>query len=522
MTGEERHLSQVVIIGGGSAGWMAAAALARAIETNCTITLIESELIGTLGVGEGTIPRIKDFNRFLGIDENEFVRRTQGAFKLGVHFVDWAKLGRRYFHPFGSFGRQFDAVEPHFFWLREHNGDAEASFDDYCMAWAAASRGRFAPPSNNLRHVLSTHEYAYHFDASLYGAFLRTYAEARGVKRVEGKVVQVIQNEINGFVESVTLDDGRSFSGDLFIDCSGFRSLLLGATLGVEFEDWSHWLPCDRAMAVPSIGGGLTPYTRSTARAAGWQWRIPLQHRIGNGYVYSSAHISDDEAARVLLENLDGEPIADPRPIRFQSGRRARIWEKNVVAIGLAGGFVEPLESTAIYLVQSAITRLLRFFPDLDFDADAIAEFNRGINEEFDRIRDFLILHYHLTERDDSELWRSCAAMEVPDTLKLRIEHFRRYGRHVGRDADIFGSPSWVAVNIGQLNWPERLDPLIDFRKTDGSKWLGKVRAAMAAAADTLPTHRAYVDQHCKAAPEALASRASGGKAPPVSAPVSA
>ena len=504
---EDRRIRRVVIVGGGSAGWMTAAALARSLQTGCVITLIESDEIGTIGVGEGTIPRIKGFNEFLGLDENEFVKRTRGTFKLGVQFVDWARLGSRYFHPFGKFGRPFDTVEPHQFWYRADLKGEVTSLDDYCMGWAAAHRGRFAPPSTNTRHVLSTYEYAYHFDASLYGAYLREYSETRGVIRVEGKVVQVNQDGLSGFVESVQLKDGRVVDGDLFIDCSGFRALLIGKTLETPFEAWTQWLPCDRAMAVPCAAGELTPYTRSTARAAGWQWRIPLQHRTGNGYVYSSAHISDEEAARVLLANLDGEALDDPRPLRFTSGCRKQLWAKNVVAIGLASGFVEPLESTAIHLVYAGLSKLLAFFPDKDFNPLGMNEFNRSSVEQFERIRDFLILHYRLTERDDSALWRDCARMDIPDTLRERIEHFRSYGRYIVRESDIFGPASWIAVNIGQFNRPERLDPVIDFRTTDGSQWLGKVRAAMAAAAEGLPTHRAYIDRFCKSEAVGIAQR---------------
>jgi tryptophan 7-halogenase len=497
MNGNDRAIRSIVIVGGGSSGWMTAAALSNSLTQGCAITLIESEEIGTVGVGEATIPPIKIFNQTLGIDEREFVKRTQGSFKLGIEFVDWAKLGHRYFHPFGSYGRPFDIAEVHQHWLHHKDG---SKLDDHCMAWAAASRGKFAPPSPDQRNVLSTYEYAYHFDAGLYAAYLRAYSEERGVTRVEGKVADVTLNGETGHVDSVTMEDGRILAADLFIDCSGFRGLLIEGALKTGYDDWTHWLPADRAMAVPCESTtDFTPYTRSTAREAGWQWRIPLQHRTGNGYVYSSQQISDDRAAETLLANLDGKALADPRPLRFTTGMRRKFWNKNVIAIGLSSGFMEPLESTSLHLIQAGISKLLALFPDRDFDPLVVDEYNRIATNEYERIRDFLILHYKLTTRDDAELWRYCAAMSIPDTLQWKIDHFRKYGRLLARDADLFGPPSWLAVHVGQFNMPERTDPLIDFRNTNGREWLGKLRAAMAAEAERLPTHQAFIDQHCKA-----------------------
>jgi tryptophan 7-halogenase len=497
MNGNDRAIRSIVIVGGGSSGWMTAAALSNSLTQGCAITLIESEEIGTVGVGEATIPPIKIFNQTLGIDEREFVKRTQGSFKLGIEFVDWAKLGHRYFHPFGSYGRPFDIAEVHQHWLHHKDG---SKLDDHCMAWAAASRGKFAPPSPDQRNVLSTYEYAYHFDAGLYAAYLRAYSEERGVTRVESKVADVTLNGETGHVDSVTMEDGRILAADLFIDCSGFRGLLIEGALKTGYDDWTHWLPADRAMAVPCESTtDFTPYTRSTAREAGWQWRIPLQHRTGNGYVYSSQQISDDRAAETLLANLDGKALADPRPLRFTTGMRRKFWNKNVIAIGLSSGFMEPLESTSLHLIQAGISKLLALFPDRDFDPLVVDEYNRIATNEYERIRDFLILHYKLTTRDDAELWRYCAAMSIPDTLQWKIDHFRKYGRLLARDADLFGPPSWLAVHVGQFNMPERTDPLIDFRNTNGREWLGKLRAAMAAEAERLPTHQAFIDQHCKA-----------------------
>jgi tryptophan halogenase len=498
---ERRNIEKVAIVGGGSAGWMAAAALSNTLRGGCRIELVESEEIGIVGVGEATIPPIKLFNQSLGIDENEFVRETQGSFKLGIEFVDWARIGHRYFHPFGAFGVEFDGVPLHHFWLRERERGDATPLDDYSMAWAAASRGRFDRPAADRRLIQSTFDYAYHFDAALYGRYLRRYSEARGVVRREGRVVDVALRGEDGFIERLKLADGGEIEANLFVDCSGFRGLLIEEALGTGYEDWTHWLPCDRAVAVPcGLGGNFTPYTRSTARAAGWQWRIPLQHRIGNGYVYSSAHISDEEARGELLANLDGPSLAEPRLLRFTTGRRKLFWNRNCVALGLAAGFMEPLESTSLHLVQSGITRLLALWPDRDFDPLARAEYNRITALEYERIRDFLILHYHLTERDDSELWRSCSAMRVPEALQHKIDHFRAYGRLVSDGTELFQNPSWLAVHIGQLNWPLRYDPLTDERtNVDGAAILASIRTAAAEAAEAMPGHHAFVARHCRA-----------------------
>jgi len=499
----ERNICRVAIVGGGSAGWMAAAALSNMLRGRCRIELIESDEIGIVGVGEATIPPIKSFNHSLGIDENEFVRATQGSFKLGIEFVDWARKGHRYFHPFGPFAADFDAVPLHHYWLRDRARGDRSSLDEYSMAWAAASRGRFDRPIPDPRMIQSTYDYAYHFDAGLYGRYLRGYSESRGVARTEGKVVDVELRSADGHIERLTLADGRQVEADLFIDCSGFRGLLIGQAMETGYEDWTHWLPCDRAVAVPcTLGGDFTPFTRSTARSAGWQWRIPLQHRVGNGYVYSSRHVSDDEAAATLVASLDGEPLAEPRLLRFVTGRRKRFWNRNCVSLGLAGGFMEPLESTSLHLVQSGITRLLALWPDLDFDPLAIAEYNRITTEEYERIRDFLILHYHLTEREDSDLWRRCREMSIPDSLQYKIDHFRGYGRLVSQGFELFQNPSWLAVHIGQLNWPERYDPLVDERDpVDSAAILAGIRRVAAEAAEQMPSHQAYIDRHCRARP---------------------
>ena len=498
MNASERRIRSVVIVGGGTAGWMTAAALSNVLQSNCAITLVESEEIGTVGVGEATIPPIRLFNQTLGLDENDFVRRTKGSFKLGIQFVDWARRGHRYFHPFGSYGRPFDIVQLHQYWRQAKEQGQATSLDDYCMAWAAASAGRFAPPTADPRNVLSTYEYAYHFDASLYAAYLREYSEQRHVTRVEGKVAAVNQNGESGFIESITLEDGRNLAADLFIDCSGFRGLLIEGALKTGYQDWTHWLPCDRAWAVPCALREFTPYTRSTAHTAGWQWRIPLQHRTGNGHVFSSKYMAEDQARDILMANLDGEALAEPRMLRFVTGRRNLFWNKNVIAIGLSSGFMEPLESTSIHLIQAGIVKLLGLFPDRDFDQTVIDDYNRIAVNEFERIRDFIILHYHLTSRDDSEMWRYCANMNIPDTLMKKIDHFRRYGRLLAYEMDLFGPASWLAVHIGQMNWPQRSDPLLQYRNIDGPDRLKKLQEAMSAAATTLPWHRDYVDQCCR------------------------
>jgi tryptophan 7-halogenase len=495
-----RAIRSVVIVGGGTAGWMTAAALANALTANCKITLIESDEIGTVGVGEATIPPIRTFNETLGIDENDFVRATQGSFKLGIEFIDWGRTGHRYFHPFGTYGRDFDFVPLHQYWLDAQARGGAPALDDLSMAWAAAKRGRFARPVADGRSVASTFDYAYHFDAGLYARFLRTYAEARGVIRVEGKVADAAQHLESGFVESVTLEDGRSFVGDLFVDCSGFRGLLIEGVLETGYQNWTQWLPCDRALAVPcERGGDFTPFTRSTAREAGWQWRIPLQHRTGNGYVYASKFISDERAAETLLANLDGSALADPKPLRFVTGRRNLFWNRNVVAIGLSSGFLEPLESTSIHLIQAGIAKLIALFPDRDFDPLVTGEYNRIAINEYERIRDFIILHYKLTTRIDSELWRYCGAMDVPETVTWKIEHFRRYGRLLARDADLFGPASWLAVHVGQGNMPQATEPLLSHRNHDARDHLSKLADAFARAADQMPTQAAYIEANCKA-----------------------
>ena len=495
------RVRRVVIVGGGSAGWMSAAALAHATRGQIPIELVESEAIGTVGVGEATIPPIRYFNEQLGIEENDFLSATGGTFKLGIEFVDWTRRSHRYFHPFGRFGADFDTLPLYQYWLRERARGSEVPLQDYAMAWVAARAGRFDRPQRDPRLVLSTFDYAYHFDAARYAGYLRTYAERFGARRTEGRVVDVRLRPADGFIESLVLEDGRQIDGDLFIDCSGFRGVLIEEALTSGYEDWRHWLPCDRAVTVASTPAeNPTPYTRSTACTAGWQWRIPLQHRTGNGHVYCSRYIGDDEAAATLLANLDAAPLGEPRVIRFLTGARRSFWTRNCVAIGLAAGFLEPLESTALHLVQTAVTRLLALFPDRHFDPLLAREYNRITRTEYERIRDFIILHYHAIQRDDAPLWRHTRTMTIPEELQYKIEHFRLHGRLVAEPLELFQNHNWLAVLVGQEVWPEHYHPLLDLRTdVDASARLAGIRSALERAASALPTHRQYIEQRCRA-----------------------
>ena len=492
------RIAKIVIVGGGTAGWMAAAGLSRFFDDGRrTVTLVESNEIGTVGVGEATIPPIRNFNAMLDIPENEFLKATRGTFKLGIEFVDWGKKGDSYIHPFGDYGHSFHGIDFHQLFLREClRGDADpASVSDYSMSCVAAAMRRFGRPSAEARSPLTEINYAFHFDASLYAAFLRQRAERQGTIRREGRIVHVHRHAESGDVESVELADGSRIEGDLFLDCSGFRGLLIEDTLEAGYEDWSRWLPMDRAIAVPTGNAGSPdPFTRATARDAGWQWRIPLQHRTGNGHVFSSSFMDEDAARTVLLANLEGEPLAEPRTLRFLTGMRKQAWSHNVIALGLSSGFIEPLESTSIHLIQNGIQRLFALFPDKPISPLERDEYNRGMRELYEDVRDFVILHYKATQRDDTPFWRHVRDMDVPESLARKMELWRLHGRVFRENAELFAMPSWVAVMLGQNIVPDGYDAIADTLDE------GKVRVALRqlregyrATAERLPTQEEFL-----------------------------
>jgi len=494
----EHLLDNIVIVGGGTAGWMTAAALSNLLQgTPTKVTLIESEEIGTVGVGEATIPPIISYNDMLGIDENEFIRETKATFKLGIEFVDWYDKGASYIHPFGDFGIDFDAIPFYQYWFhRALAGEMDDLFS-YSLMVEACRREKFMRPlKDRPKSALAGINYAFQFDAALYAAYLRRYAEARGIERIEGRIAHVHQNSESGYVTSVETADGRTIAGDFFIDCSGFRGLLIEQTLETGYEDWCSWLPCDRAITVPceKVGDPI-PYTRATALEAGWQWRIPLQHRSGNGYVYCSEFIDDDAAKETLLANLDGEPIADPKLLRFATGHRKQFWNKNVLALGLAAGFMEPLESTSIHLIQTSIARLLTHFPDKRFNPADISAFNKRTLHEYQRVRDFLVLHYTATKRDDTPFWRHCQSIVRPDDLQRRVAQFEASSRIFSETNDVFGTASWLAVLYGQGISPQSSNPLIAKMPMERIRSvLSSIGSTIDAAADQMPEHQHFVD----------------------------
>jgi tryptophan 7-halogenase len=447
-------IEHIVIVGGGTAGWMAAAALSRLRAGRAvSITLVESEDIGTVGVGEATIPPFLDFNKLLEIDEREMLAAVQGSFKLGIQFVNWGNLGDSYIHPFGNYGYQIDGISFHHVWHKNKQAGDKRPIQAFNIETMAAHFGRFARTDDYQREDLPPVNYAYHIDAGRYARYLRTYAEARGIVRKEGKVADVALHSESSFVTSITMADGTIINGDLFIDCSGFRGLLIEQTLKTGYEDWSHFLPCDRAVALPCLredGSGPLPYTRATAHSAGWQWQVPLQHRNGNGHVYCSSFMGDDEAHDILVNNIAGKPGAEPNFLRFTTGRRKKFWNKNVIALGLASGFMEPLESTSIHLINTGINKLIALL-SLDGITQAQEDaFNRLTGKEYERIRDFLILHYNATKRDDSDFWNYCRTMRVPDSLTEKTELFRANGQIFREDDELFTETSWAAVMMGQ------------------------------------------------------------------------
>lgn len=486
----KQPIRKVVIAGGGTAGWMTAAALAKLMGKNLHITLVESEQIGTIGVGEATIPTLVFFNRLLGIDEAEFLAATQGTYKLGIRFENWRDVGKDYLHAFGVTGKDCWACGFQHFWLKGRELGLASDFGDYCLERRAAEAHKFNHlPNNGLN-------YAFHIDASRYAKYLRGFAEHFGAHRVEGKINRVTVHPDNGYIQSLTLDNGQTVEGDFFIDCTGMRALLIEKALHTGYESWTHWLPCDSAVAVQTAKvQEPIPYTRSIAHDTGWQWRIPLQTRVGNGYVYAGSFEDDAHARERLLGNIEGEQLTDPLLIKFQTGRRRKQWHKNCLAVGLSSGFLEPLESTSIHLIQQNIVRFLRFFPQQGILDSEVDEFNRQADFEMERIRDFIILHYKVTERADSEFWRHCRNMAIPDTLANKIDVFRETG-HVFREGTELFVDSWQQVMLGQGLTPERYHPLVDtMSQQELADFLAQVKAQVDQTVEKLQSHNAYLAQ---------------------------
>jgi len=497
---EHQAIKDIVIVGGGTAGWMTAAALSTMLNGRYNIRLVESDEIGIVGVGEATIPMIQRFNRVVGIDEAEFMRETMGTYKLGVEFVNWGRVGERYMHGFGRMGQDLATVPFEQYWHKMRGLGKAAPLEEYSITRMAAKAGKFMPPRHDVGNSpLGDIAYAYHFDAGMYAKYLRKLAEARGVVRIEGKISRATQREPDGFIDAVVLESGQRVEGELFIDCSGFRGLLIEQTLETGYEDWQHWLPADRALAVPCESvSTMTPFTRATAHKAGWQWRIPLQHRTGNGHVYCSRFISDDEAAATLLSNLDGRALDEPRMIKFRTGMRKQAWNRNVVAIGLSSGFLEPIESTSIHLIQSNIARLVELFPDRRFSAVDRDEFNRQARFEYERVRDFIILHYHLNQRTDSAYWQECANMAIPETLQAKMDLYRSRGKIVRVDNELFSEVGWLQVLEGQNMPIEGYHPLADTQsEADIAEYMASVRDVIRKCVDVMPSHEEYIAKHC-------------------------
>ncbi len=490
---------KVIVVGGGTAGWTAAAALAKLLPSVADVHLIESADVGIVGVGEATLPHIRHFIQRLGIDEADFMRATHATYKLGIDFRDFGKIGDSYIHPFGTFGQPMANVPFYHYWLQCRASGSNADIGDYALGVRAARAGRFQIPSEDDLSLASSYGYAYQFDATLFGPYMRNFAVKHGARRTEGRITDVQRDGLTGDIVSVTMESGEKFSADLFIDCSGFRSLLLGDALNEGWEDWSTWLPCDRAAAMPAASppGEIEPYTRATAMAAGWRWRIPLQHRVGNGYVYSSAFISDDDACAALRGAVEGQALADPRILKFRAGRRRRSWVNNVVAIGLASGFLEPLESTSIYLAQMAVTRLIDLFPVDGIDDATRHEFNRLVDMEYDRIRDFLILHYHATIRNDSPFWDHVRTMQVPDSLAEKMDLWRQTGRIANYSEGLFFEPSWLAVYLGQGIVPKGWDTRASIPDSAAlSKAMSGLTDEIGNLVSAMPSHRAFLEAH--------------------------
>jgi tryptophan halogenase len=492
----DQPVKKVIIVGGGTAGWMAAASISRLIGKTVSVSLVESDEIGTVGVGEATIPSMITLHSLLKIDERDFMASVQGTFKLGISFENWKNLNENYIHSFGFTGKDCWAAGFQHFWLKGKQQGISSEFGDYCNELQAAKKNKFAVLPNNGMN------YAFHMDAGLYAKYLRKIAEQHGCQRIEGKISEVITHSDSGYIERLILENGQTIDGDLFIDCSGFSGLLINKTLNTPYEDWTEFLPCDSAVAVQtrSIEEPI-PYTRSIAREAGWQWRIPLQHRVGNGMVFCSKYLSDDEATHTLLENIEGELLTNPRMIKFTTGQRQQHWNKNCVALGLAAGFLEPLESTSIHLIQRGIIRLLQMFPTHGINKSDINEFNAQMKEEFLFVRDFIVLHYHVTERDDTPFWRQCREMKIPETLQHRIDLFKESGRIFQKNNDIFTENSWSQVMLGQGIVPDEFHPIVNMMTDKELKtFLDSIKDSVNNLVDQLPSHQQFIDRYCKAA----------------------
>jgi tryptophan halogenase len=489
----DNAIKKVVILGGGTAGWMSAAMIKKLIGSAVEIELIESEQIGTVGVGEATIPPIKLFNSVLGIDEAEFLRETKATIKLAIKFENWKTEGESYYHTFGAAGRSLAFCQFHHLLKRANQLEDDKNLWQYDLNFLCAEAGKFA--KINSKDPIYDTPHAYHFDAGLYANFLRKFSEKMGVKRTEGMVEKVTQCNETGNIQSLELKDSSTVSGDLFIDCSGFKGLLIQEQLKTGYDDWSHWLRCDRAIAVPSERLEKTlPYTRSIAHAGGWQWRIPLQHRNGNGLVYSSSSYTDEEAKTLLMSNLDSKPLGEPKLFRFTTGRRRKQWNKNVVAIGLSSGFLEPLESTSIHLIQSAIIRLVHLFPHEGIDNSLINEYNKQSKLEFEQIRDFLILHYHVNQRTDSQFWQDMRTIDIPKSLAHKINIFEKNGRLFREQNDLFQDSSWLQVLVGQGIIPKDYHPIANSVPAEAlEEMLAKVRTAKHDPIASLPSHDEFL-----------------------------
>jgi tryptophan halogenase len=493
---DKQKISKVVIVGGGTAGWMAAAAISKQLGPLLDITLIESDEISTVGVGEASIPPMCLFHKLLRIDEQAFMRATEATFKLGISFENWGKLDDQYIHSFGRLGKTSWLCDFHHYWLSSQDRGLDTELGEYCLELQAAKVGKFAlSPQSEIN-------YAYHLDAGLYAKFLRKFAESYGAKRIEGTIKQVQQDAESGFIESVVLSSGQMVAGDLFIDCSGFRGLLIEQTLHAGYEDWSQWLPCDSAVAVQTEStGAVMPYTRAIAHEAGWRWRIPLQHRVGNGMVYSSKFMSDEQAQNKLVQAVTGKTITQPRVIKFQTGRRRKVWEKNCIALGLASGFVEPLESTSIHLIMMGVTRLMQLFPFSGITPSIVDEFNDRSRMEVEKIRDFIVLHYHATQRDDTPFWNHCRTMDIPESLQHRISLFREHAHAYQADGELFFVDSWVQVMLGQRIVPEQYHHFAKMMSdTDLQKFLSGLKGSINQAVAAMPSHQDFVDRYCRAA----------------------